>query len=113
MFPREFGDHCTPLDASGADGLTDGKGCYPGQEVIERTIALGRPARALVSVESESPLHAGAALSADGATVGTITSGVEYSESSWLGLALVKSRAADRDAFTVDDHPVRRRTTEG
>ncbi|MEE2644469.1 MAG: hypothetical protein VYD19_06005, partial [Myxococcota bacterium] len=34
----------SPLDW-GIDGISEGKGCYPGQEVIERSIALGRAAR--------------------------------------------------------------------
>ena len=49
----------TPLDVS-LVGISEGKGCYPGQEAIERTIALSRPAQvtlgALISFESVSEL---------------------------------------------------------
>lgn len=34
----------SPLNVS-LKGVSEGKGCYPGQEVIERTIAIGKPAR--------------------------------------------------------------------
>ncbi len=40
---REY-DGGTPLDV-GRRGVTEGKGCYPGQEVIERTLAIGKPSR--------------------------------------------------------------------
>ena len=50
----------TPLDVSRV-GVSEGKGCYPGQEVIERTIALGKPAQvtigALISLESSIGLN--------------------------------------------------------
>jgi folate-binding Fe-S cluster repair protein YgfZ len=42
--PRDYAGNITPLDVS-MRGVSEGKGCYPGQETIERTIALGRPAR--------------------------------------------------------------------
>ena len=45
----EYGPEATPLEV-GLAGITEGKGCYPGQEVIERTLALGRPARTLIRV---------------------------------------------------------------
>lgn len=51
----------TPLDVS-LDGISEGKGCYPGQEVIERTIALGKPAQTTlkltlyISIVENAPL---------------------------------------------------------
>ena len=42
--PSEYNQSHSPLDWGGA-GISEGKGCYPGQEVIERSIALGRAAR--------------------------------------------------------------------
>lgn len=112
VYPSEFGEHCTPLDASGADGLTDGKGCYPGQEVIERTLALGRPARRLIAIESDDAFTAGDELTAEGASVGVVTSSCESPESRWLGLALVKTRASESTNFLVSGSTVRRRDTE-
>ena len=46
---HEYREGVSPLDVS-RDGISEGKGCYPGQEVIERTIAIGRPARYTTSI---------------------------------------------------------------
>lgn len=40
----------SPLDIS-TQGISEGKGCYPGQEVIERTLALGKPAKRTLAVK--------------------------------------------------------------
>ena len=45
-----------PLEAGLADAVAQGKGCYPGQEVIERIVSLGAPARRLVRIEGKGPL---------------------------------------------------------
>ena len=50
--PRDYAGNITPLDVS-MRGVSEGKGCYPGQETIERTIALGRPARVTVAAVIE------------------------------------------------------------
>jgi folate-binding protein YgfZ len=42
-----------PLEAGLVDALAQAKGCYPGQEVIERIISLGSPARRLVQIVGE------------------------------------------------------------
>lgn len=39
-----------PLEVGLIDGLAQAKGCYPGQEVIERIVSLGSPARRLVQI---------------------------------------------------------------
>ena len=41
---NEYRGNLSPLDVS-TRGISEGKGCYPGQEVIERTLAIGKPAR--------------------------------------------------------------------
>jgi len=45
-----------PLEVNLGHAIADQKGCYPGQEVIEKIIALGSPARRLCQVRAESPL---------------------------------------------------------
>ena len=44
----EISDAVTPLDIGIPDSVAENKGCYPGQEVIEKIAALGSPARRLV-----------------------------------------------------------------
>ena len=56
--PREYQPRYCPLDV-GLAGISEQKGCYPGQEVIERTIALGKPARALIRLRAVLPAGAG------------------------------------------------------
>lgn len=43
----EVTPEANPLELGLYDGIADQKGCYPGQEVIERTVSLGSPARSL------------------------------------------------------------------
>ena len=54
---RDYRGEPSPLDIS-RRGISEGKGCYPGQEVIERTLALGKPAQitaqAILVVESQA-----------------------------------------------------------
>ena len=55
---REYKDR-SPLNVS-IQGISEGKGCYPGQEVIEKTLALGKPAKRTLSVKvyaSHEALH--------------------------------------------------------
>jgi folate-binding protein YgfZ len=44
-----------PLEAGLTEAIAQGKGCYPGQEVIERIAALGSPARRLARIEGSGP----------------------------------------------------------
>lgn len=47
----EINENTLPLEVGLVDAIAQAKGCYPGQEVIERIIALGTPARRLVKLE--------------------------------------------------------------
>lgn len=64
-FPQEY--RYIPLEIS-KNGITEGKGCYPGQEVIERIIALGKPAKEVICLSylksaAEQPLKSSTDLS--------------------------------------------------
>jgi folate-binding Fe-S cluster repair protein YgfZ len=48
--PSQEYNNISPLDVS-LKGVSEGKGCYPGQEVIERTLALGKPARVTKGIQ--------------------------------------------------------------
>ncbi len=101
-WPNEFNEKYTPLDVAGMDGMTDGKGCYPGQEVIERTIAIGRPAHGLVSVKSAGELSIGDRLYWEDAEAGTITSAAQESDGQWVALATIKNRHLKREEWTTE-----------
>lgn len=54
MLPKvgvELNSESSLLEAGLPEAVSSQKGCYPGQEVVERIRALGSPARRLVSVE--------------------------------------------------------------
>jgi len=107
--PTEFGEHASPLELDAFDGLTDAKGCYPGQEVIERTISLGKPPRKLVPISLEGAADTGASLMDGERSVGTLTSVAQLPGPQWVALALIKRRSADADAWTCGDGLARRR----
>ncbi|MCB9526424.1 MAG: hypothetical protein H6702_24040 [Myxococcales bacterium] len=100
--PHEYGPHGSPLEI-GMAGITDGKGCYPGQEVIERTLALGKPARALRRLTLSGPAAVGTSLLRDGKPAGLLTSAVALPDGQWIGLGLIKRSLADDPApFQVE-----------
>ncbi len=100
--PNEFGAHSVPLEAGGMDGISEGKGCYPGQEVIERTLALGRPARNLVAVESGETIEVGPLSNEEGRSVGELTSVAQLPDGRHIGLALIKHAARNLTAMERD-----------
>lgn len=87
-----------PLDINLKSAIHDQKGCYPGQEVVEKIIALGSPAKRLVGVRfpipsdlptppiplySETPTERTIA-------VGQITSWAKIHSTEAIGLAVVR-----------------------
>ena len=64
----ELGPETIPLEAPTENAISHTKGCYPGQEVIARLWARGRPARLLrgLRFQGDDALPPGATLDADG-----------------------------------------------
>jgi folate-binding protein YgfZ len=101
-----------PLEVNLRHAIHDNKGCYPGQEVIEKIISLGSPPRKLCLLEllpgeNRAESHLEDALprsildSATGAEVGTLTS---FSKN--LGLAIVKrTHQKIGQTFTLNGSP--------
>ena len=65
-----------PLEINLRSAIHDNKGCYPGQEVIEKIISLGSPAKKLCLLEGTNlePVPTPLLDSETGAEVGTLTS---------------------------------------
>lgn len=65
-----------PLEIAMKSAIADQKGCYPGQEVIEKIIALGSPARGLVQISGAlpAPKLGDKTCASDGAEIGKVTS---------------------------------------
>ena len=67
----------SPLEIGLRNAIADQKGCYPGQEVIEKVISIGSPARRLVRIEvlGRAPNLGDLILSHDSKTeIGKVTS---------------------------------------
>ena len=77
------------------------KGCYRGQETVARVHNLGRPPRRLVMLHLDGSGHLlpvpGAEVTADGRTIGSVTSVARHHELGPVALAVVK-RSADVSA---------------
>jgi folate-binding protein YgfZ len=78
------------------------KGCYLGQEIVERVRAQGHINKKLVRVESDSPIAPGTKLTAGGGEVGEVTSAV-VSPQSGKAIALAIVRTASTEPGTVLD----------
>ena len=76
-----------PLEVNLRSAIHDQKGCYPGQEVIEKVISLGSPARKLCLVEGnlDSVICPATLTNSSGLEAGLLTS---YDQG--LGLAVIK-----------------------
>jgi folate-binding protein YgfZ len=51
----EITDALMPLEVGLRESIAENKGCYPGQEVIEKIISLGSPPRRLAQIEGQGP----------------------------------------------------------
>lgn len=82
------------------------KGCYLGQEVIERMRSLGSPAKRLVRVETSSPIGVPTPLRQGGKEVGRITSLIAHPEGGrFIGLGYLSARITDVSGIQAGDPP--------
>lgn len=90
----EINENTTPLDVGLIDSISQQKGCYPGQEVIERIIALGSPPKRLVRIDGTGDVPTPGELVLNQAQppieVGEVTSSIARSPREFSALALVK-----------------------
>lgn len=105
LFGREFKSDGTsnPLEVNLSSAIHDQKGCYPGQEVIEKILSLGSPARrlCLLATDEISEISCPATLfGPDGQEAGTLTSFEKT-----LGLAVLKRpHAVEHKKLSAVDH---------
>lgn len=93
---HELNENSIPLEAGLRDAISDNKGCYPGQEVIERIISLGSPTRRLARIQGsgKAPQVGETVKTADGTQeIGAITS-VTQTADGFEALAYVKKMHA-------------------
>lgn len=93
LFPRDqvdIGENNIILEAGLLDYVHRNKGCYPGQEVVERIFTYGNVAKRLVLLEGHAlELDRGSELFMNEKKAGHVTSRHAGSESSYLYLATV------------------------
>ena len=97
---HELLEDSSPLELGLAFGVAQGKGCYPGQEVIEKVISLGSPAKAIAQVQgifarsAAPPVPSEIVDAESGMAAGVLTSAMGVSDTEWRGLAILRKNAA-------------------
>src|SRR5438105_689351 len=101
---REIAEAFTPYEVGLAADVHLDKGCYTGQEALQRLITYGSVRRALVRVESAGETPAlPAAVRRAGEVVGVLTSAVASEmPGRWIGLAVVKKELATGGAHDLE-----------
>lgn len=104
-FGHELDSDTIPIEAALTDWLSADKGCYVGQEVIERMWSRERTARRLVAWRRKEggPLPELPAALTDGPHAGALTSAAVHPEFGVIGLGWLPTRAATTARF-LDTH---------
>jgi folate-binding protein YgfZ len=91
LIGKEFhpNEKTNPLEVNLAHAIADQKGCYPGQEVIEKMISIGSSPKRLVTLKSLSRIEEGDPIMDASQQVGTVTSAVQDGPF-WFALAIVR-----------------------
>lgn len=97
LVDHEVTAQANPLEIGLSEAIAEQKGCYPGQEVIERIISQGAPPRRLVRLVSPIPLTE--LKSKTGETIGTITSSMSKADGHYQALGLIKKSFASLDTL--------------
>jgi aminomethyltransferase len=104
-FGRELTRDYIPLETNLWDDVSFTKGCYIGQEIIARMESRGRLAKKLVRLTADQPLTIGATITADGKTVGSVTSAAVTPHAA-VALGYVKTAVlTDNAPLLIDDIP--------
>jgi aminomethyltransferase len=101
-FPRhgeDFGDHQIPHETQILSAVHFGKGCYLGQEIVERVRSRGQVNRKLVqlAIDSGEPPPSGTKITLEGRDVGEVTSSaVSPGTGKVVALGYLRTEAIDR-----------------
>lgn len=87
---RELTEDFTPLEVTLDAAVSLSKGCYTGQEVLARQINYDKITRRLAGLRLAAEAPVGAAVAAEGRTVGEVTSVAYSPRLGWLALAVLK-----------------------
>ncbi len=112
-FPQELNLKTNPLEAEMDEAVHENKGCYPGQEVIERIRTMGQVPRKLILVTGEGahPTFPQAiSMSTDpNQAAGELTSAAEhpFENGKWVGLGFLKKIYWEHQSFLVSGNKVK------
>lgn len=97
---HEIVDAYNPFEVGLGDEVHLDKGCYTGQEALQRLITYQSVRRRLARVEgSGAPPALSAALEYEGERAGAITSAAADSPDRWIGLAVIRSERLEAGAI--------------
>ncbi len=105
-----FGDtfpHDANLDV--LNGVSFGKGCFVGQEVVSRMQHRGLARKRIVIIDSDQPLASGGEITAGSSMIGTIGSVASNRALAQVRLDRAEEAQAKGDTLTVAGRPVRMR----
>ena len=109
-YGRELSEAVLPAEVGLARAISTSKGCYTGQEIVSRMATRGGMSHALVglALEGGSAPAAGAAVSAQAARVGELTSAALSASAGAIALAYVRRpHAAPGTALSVEGRGAR------
>jgi folate-binding protein YgfZ len=107
-YGTEINDKTLPQETGQLHALSYTKGCYLGQEIVERIRARGHVNRKLVGLLFNGPQQVApdAVLTADGQTVGTLTSAAySYGLRRTIALAMVRRESSEPGTFLSTPAP--------
>lgn len=94
-FGHELSLDYIPLETRLTHAVSFTKGCYVGQEIIARMESRNRLAKQLMGLRLAQPVSAGGKLSREGKEMGDLTSVVDSPRFGPIGLAYVRTAAAE------------------
>lgn len=100
-WPTELNENTLFTESDYDQAINDNKGCYPGQEVVERIRSMGQSPRRLLLLRSNSgsaPKPGEAILTTAGEPAGVLTSVAAHEGEGWVALGFIKKLYAKPDA---------------
>jgi folate-binding protein YgfZ len=86
----ELSEEYTPLETGLERAVSDGKGCYTGQEVIARQVTYDKVTQRLAGLRLAEPVEVGERIWAEGRIVGRITSYADSPSFGPIALGIIK-----------------------
>jgi aminomethyltransferase len=102
-YGADLGPDVLPQETGRLEAVSFTKGCYIGQEIVERIRSRGSVHRELTGIIFNAQVNAHAAVTAGGESVGHITSTTPLSSEHWAALAYIRRSAAAAGTSVVAD----------